>query len=185
MPPIPKVLTVHDEQLDEAYRESFATLLASTSRPFAAVDVRLGDFDPELPLEVIPEKIRDEYLRDSSVTVVLVGAKTWQQRHVDWVVASTLLERERSPRRGLIGIVLPSYYDAHFDGYRGCYDPCTIPPRLHDNIEAGFASMHDWTDDPARIEAWLHRARERGAYTHPDNRRDLYRGNRTAERWRL
>lgn len=183
MPKIPKILVVYDEQLDEAHKQTFERLLASALGRFAPVDASLRDIDPELPVEAIRDEIGHEHFRDACVTAVLIGARTWQRKHVDWVVSSTLLDTPLSPRGGLIGILLPSYSDAHFDGFRGCYDPCTIPPRLHDNIEAEFASMHDWTDDPSQLQVWLRRALGRKARVQPDNRRDLYRSDRTSVCW--
>jgi hypothetical protein len=183
MPELPRVLIVYDEQLDIAYKQTFERLLASAPGRIAPVDTSLRDVDPELPLEAIRDEIGHEHFREACVTAVLVGARTWQRKRVDRVVSSTLLDTPLSPRAGLIGILLPSYSDAHFDGFRGCYEPCTIPSRLHDNIEAEFASMHDWTDDPRRLEVWLHRALERKVRLQPDNRRNLYRSDRTSQRW--
>ena len=28
------------------------------------------------------------------------------------------------------------------------YYPATIPPRLYDNIECGFAKIYNWSDNP-------------------------------------
>ena len=30
------------------------------------------------------QKIRDEYIRDATVAIVLIGPRTWQRKHVDW-----------------------------------------------------------------------------------------------------
>ena len=58
--------------------------------------VELGDIDPNLKTETIRQKIRDNYLQDSTVTVVLVGAHTWQRKFVDWEIRliRTLKEEE-------------------------------------------------------------------------------------------
>ena len=38
--------------------------------------VQIGDLDLNLKTDTIRQKIRDEYLRESTVTVVLIGAET-------------------------------------------------------------------------------------------------------------
>lgn len=52
--------------------------------------VRIGDIDPNLATDTIRQKIRDEYLRGSTVTVVLVGPETWQRKHVDWEIGASI-----------------------------------------------------------------------------------------------
>ena len=34
--------------------------------------------------------IREEYLADTTVTVVLIGVETWQRKHVDWEIGASL-----------------------------------------------------------------------------------------------
>ena len=46
--------------------------------------VQIGDIDSNLPTERIRQKIRDEYLRDSTVTIVLIGSETWKRKHIDY-----------------------------------------------------------------------------------------------------
>ena len=41
--------------------------------------VDIGDIDPHLKSETVRQKIRDEYISDATVTVVLIGRHTWQR----------------------------------------------------------------------------------------------------------
>lgn len=148
--------------------------------------VDLGDIDPALQTDTIRQKIRDEYLRDCSVTVVLVGVDTWRRKHVDWEIGATLRDTRYNPRGGLLGILLPSYQDRHAgtlrvrrDGVVTAYDPCTIPPRLHDNVECGFATLHPWSEDPDTVQSWIHAAYLRKSAVNPDNSHPSYGRNRT------
>ncbi|HEX6374067.1 MAG TPA: TIR domain-containing protein [Longimicrobium sp.] len=142
--------------------------------------VQDGDIDPNEDVEVVRQKIRDKYLFDSSVTVVLVGERTWQRKHVDWEISASIRHTTHSPRSGLLGILLPSH-----PSYRdpGGYDRRTIPPRLYDNIEAGFAKMYGWTEDPQTLQQLVHEAYLRKGTVLPDNSRQPYAKNRTGERW--
>lgn len=52
-------------------------------------------------------RIREKYLKDSTVTIVLLGSCTHSRRYVDWEIKSSLRQGNYTPN-GLIGIVLPS-----------------------------------------------------------------------------
>jgi len=141
--------------------------------------VEEGDIDPNLNTETVRQRIREEYLRDSSVTVVLVGRQTWQRKHVDWEISSSIRHTENNPRSGLLGILLPNY-----PGFvEGTYNPHTIPPRLADNVKCGFASIHLWDQTPEAIQNWIHEAYLRKDRVNPDNSRVLFGKNHTGDRW--
>lgn len=141
--------------------------------------VDLGDIPNNLQTETVRQKIRDEYLRDSSVTIVLIGPKTWQRKHVDWEISSSIRHTERNPRSGLLGIILPNY-----SGYSAnTYNPYTIPPRLNSNIVNGFAAIKLWTTNPNWIQQWVHEAYLRKSTIIPDNSYPSFVNNRTGDRW--
>ena len=118
-------------------------------------------------------------MRDSSVTVVLIGSETWKRKHIDWEISSSISDTKYNPRSGLIGILLPTY-----PGYsKNKYNHYTIPPRLYDNIEKKFAVIYNWTDDSNKIQDWIHEAFLRKARVLPDNSRPLFRNNRSGDRW--
>ena len=58
--------------------------------------------------ERIREKIRDEYLRDSSVTIVLVGTETKRRKHVDWEIYSSMIDGRVNKRSGILVVNLPA-----------------------------------------------------------------------------
>ena len=64
---------------DQGYRDRFERLFVDTHDIMVSESIEIGDIDPNLSLstEQIRKIIRDDYLRDSTVTVVLVGAHTW------------------------------------------------------------------------------------------------------------
>jgi hypothetical protein len=178
-----KVFVSYHHELDESHKKIFELRFGNKFRAIIPGSVQVGDINPYLPTDTIRQKIRDEYLRDTSVTVVLVGALTWQRKHVDWEIASSIRDTAANPRSGLIGILLPAYYRHHFGGRSGSYDPRTIPPRLHDNIEAGFATIHSWTEDAAEVQHWIHEAHLRKARVRPDNSLESFVRNRSGDRW--
>lgn len=143
--------------------------------------VQIGDIDTNLKTETIRQKIRDEYLADSTVTVVLIGSETWKRKHVDWEISSSIRDTKNSTRSGLIGIILPSYQRKDTSKY----DHYTIPPRLYDNIECDFAKIYNWSDNPFEVQQWIHGAFLRRDKINPNNSRRLFFDNRaqSQSRW--
>jgi hypothetical protein len=86
----------------------------------------------EMPGEVIQStdtdyvmrRIRERYLHDSTVTIVLMGRCTWARRYVDWEILSSLRSGNYALPNGLLGIKLPSF--------------TTFPPRFEANLS------NDW-----------------------------------------
>ena len=143
--------------------------------------VQLGDIDERLPTDKIREIIRDDYLQNSTVTVVLVGAHTWQRKYIDWEIGSSMRATKNNTRSGLLGIILPTYPRPPENPQN--YYIRTIPPRLHDNIECGFAKIYGWSNDPDTVQSWIHDAFLRRDKVTPDNSYPSFKINRTGERW--
>jgi hypothetical protein len=174
-----KVFVSYHHALDESYKKIFELRFGNAFGAIVPGSVNDGDIDPSLPTDSIRQKIRDKYLRDTSVTVVLIGAETWQRKHVDWEIGSSIRHTEYNPRSGLLGILLPTYPRAD----KSKYNLRTIPPRLHDNIKCEFASIHNWSEDPATVQGWIHQAYLRRGRVLPDNSRDSFGKNRTGSEW--
>ncbi len=172
-----KVFVSYHHDKDQAYREKFERLFSDIFDIMVSKSVQIGDLDPNLKTATIRQKIREKYLRDSTVTVVLIGAETWKRKHVDWEIGASIRQTEHKPRSGLLGILLPTYptYPSYFG--------CTIPPRLHDNIQCGFARIYDWNTDPNSVQSWIHDAFERRDSIDPDNSYPSFANNRSGERW--
>jgi len=58
--------------------------------------------------DYIMRRIRELYLKDSTVTIVLIGKCTWARRFVDWELQASLRHGEKVTANGLLGIVLTS-----------------------------------------------------------------------------
>jgi len=74
-----KVFVSYHHSGDQDYRNRFEYMFAYVNDIMVVRSVQIGDLDPNLKTETIRQKIRDEYLRDSTVTVVLIGAETWKR----------------------------------------------------------------------------------------------------------
>lgn len=165
---------------DQYYRNEFESIFSNYYDIMVSKSVQIGDINEYLPKDTIRQKIRDEYLRDSTVTVVLIGSETWKRKHVDWEIGSSIRQTQYNSRSGLIGILLPSYRDYN---WQGNYNQYTIPPRLVDNINCGFASIHNWSNNPYEVQMWIHNAFNRRFRINPDNSFSSFVNNRSGERW--
>jgi hypothetical protein len=141
--------------------------------------VDIGDIDQNLNTETVRQKIRDEYLRDASVTVVLIGAQTWQRKHVDWEIGSSIRDTKNNPRSGLLGIILPT----HPDHGTGHFTAGIVPPRLYDNCLCGYAKIYEWLTDPGQIQSVIHEAFMTKDVKNPDNSRPSFAENRSGSGW--
>jgi len=174
-----KVFISYHHARDEEYKIAFERRFGDVFGAIVLGSVSDGDIDPNLPTETIRQKIRDEYLRDTSVTVVLIGAETWQRKHIDWEIGSSVRHTEYNPRSGLLGILLPTYPRTNPTKY----NPRTIPPRLYDNIKCEFAAIYNWSDSPTAVQDWIHQAYLRKSTKQPDNSRASFGKNRTGDEW--
>lgn len=173
-----KVFISYHHRGDEEYKKIFCRRLDSS---FVDKSVEENDIDPRLMIDTIRQKIRDDFIADATVTVVLIGRCTWQRKHVDWEIGSSLRDTKLNSRCGLLGILLPT----HFDYGRGKYNHRLIPPRLADNCggKEAFAAIYDWPDpwDAIRVREWIHQAFERRSTILPTNRRPQFAQNRTVD----
>jgi len=164
----------HDD--DQGYKEKFESLCENV---VVSKSVNDGDMDSGLQIENVRQLIRDNYLRDSTVTVVLVGKRTWQKKHVDWEIGSSIRNSRNNPRSGLIGIILPTYPGY----YKNEYDLHTIPPRLYYNLKCEYAEIYRWTTNRNTIKTRIHNAFNRRKRIDPDNSYTNFARDRSGERW--
>lgn len=94
-----------------------------------------GDIINSADDDYIKSKIRASYLRDTTVTVVLVGRDTWRRKFVDWEVAASLRKTPTSLPSGLLAITLPSAA-----GYAGRQ----LPERVADNVDGEHGYARWW-----------------------------------------
>lgn len=168
----------HDN--DQMYKDKFVKLFDNAADVFIDKSVGDGDIDDGCKAETIWQVIRDNYLSDSTVTIVLIGKETWRRKYVDWEISSSIRDTKNSSRSGLLGIFLPTHPDYGKDKY----NPHIIPPRLYDNVNCGFAILHDWTENPTIVQKWIDEAFDMKDKINPDNSRKLFSQNRTTNFWK-
>ncbi|WCE31524.1 TIR domain-containing protein [Vibrio sp. SCSIO 43137] len=163
----------HDN--DQHYRDRLEAISSDYFEVIASRSIPSGETFSGKSEETIRQIIRDDYLRDSEVTVVLIGEETWQRQHVDWEIAASIRETQYSPNSGLIGILLPTY-KAPSDSE---FNPKSLPTRLEKNLSNGFAKLYKWSENPEEIQQWIHEAFQRRNKLKPDNTEPNFVDNRT------
>lgn len=124
---------------DQRYKDSLVKW-AKQNNVFIDGSVDTGDIDEDLDDQEIREIIRDDYLRDTSVTVVLVGPNTRHRKHVDWEIYSSMYDGKINKKSGIIVIMLPE---------ANC-DECHIPyANEKDQI---YPEVTNWISISSRAE---------------------------------
>ena len=147
----------HDN--DQHYKEAFINW-AQGAGLIDNYSVKTGDIDPNLPNESIRRLIRDYYLRDSEVTVLLCGTESRFRKHVDWELKSSMIDGAVNKQSGILIIDLPStkcnnwhtqypgekalIYPDHTDGWYSVETKSTfedlypdMPRRILENLAKG------------------------------------------------
>lgn len=94
------------------------------------IDRSLGDaYDHKTDNEILT-LIRNCHLKDSTVTIVLIGSETANRKWVDWEIYSSLRSYGERTINGLLAIYLPTAGQT--------------PARLQDNLNSGYAVSMKW-----------------------------------------
>ncbi len=105
------------------------------------------DFINSTDVNYVMRRIREKYLEDSTVTIVLLGNCTHSRRYVDWEIKSSLRQGSYTPN-GLIGIVLPH-----------CNNKAYLPPRIEENWnsthENCYARYYSYPSSTLQLSQWI------------------------------
>ena len=112
------------------------------------LSVSTGEISDSLDTQTIRRIIRDNYLRDSEVTILLCGAETRFRKHVDWELKSTMINGAINRRSGILVINLPSsgstsWHTCYPDEKKIIYPDCTnwVHVDSYNDYEKRYPSM--------------------------------------------
>ena len=131
-PPVPEPIRrrvfISFSKRDRSEVDAFINRWSVEEEVFTPVAVGLaydqGIIESQDP-EYVMNRIRRNYMDDSTVTILLIGTCTHSHRYVDWEISSSLRQRENLVPNGLLGILLPSLSAS------GNFPP--LPPRFDSN----------------------------------------------------
>jgi MTH538 TIR-like domain (DUF1863) len=122
-----KVFICYHHANDQGYKNDLLRLNIAHDL-FINGSVDTGDIDEDLDDETIRRKIRDEYLQDSTVTIVLVGTETKYRKHVDWEIYSSMYDGTVNKKSGILVINLPTTGCTQFNAGHGDREKQVIYP---------------------------------------------------------
>jgi hypothetical protein len=134
-----KVFVSYHHRGDQGYYDALSRTFCDTYNVITdnSLERRIDSED----VNYVIRRIREDYVTGSSCTIVLVGRDTWGRKYVDWEIQATL-EREH----GLIGVQLPT-------APLTPQNTVTVPDRLNDNIQSGYALWLSWQQITAGARA--------------------------------
>jgi len=95
--------------------------------------------------DYVMQRIRSLYLKDSTVTIVLIGKCTWARRFVDWEVQSSLRNPADGYPNGVVAIQL-------WDSYT------TLPNRVNLNVNSGYSKFYKYPASSSALEKLIDEA---------------------------
>ena len=129
-----KVFISYHHENDQVYKDQLLDL-NNEYDIFIDKSVDTEDIDDSLSDEDIRVKIRDEYLKDSTVTIVLVGIDTKNRKHVDWEIYSSMYDGVNNKKSGILVIILPSVYTVPLCIFgHGDEEKCTEEFKKHNKL---------------------------------------------------
>ena len=102
-----KVFVSFHHKNDQYYKD-YLVDWAEENEVFIDGSVETGDISDDLTDEEIRIMIRDDYLKDTTVTILLVGTETKYRKHIDWEIYSSMYDGKKNKKSGILVILLPS-----------------------------------------------------------------------------
>jgi len=94
-------------------------------------------------VDYVMRRIRELYLKDSTVTIVLVAGCTWARKFVDWEVQASLRQPKDGKPNGLLAILLPPRQKAK------------LPDRVKLNVDSGYAYFYPYPTRSDTLASWI------------------------------
>ena len=117
--------------------QKYISKLRNIISQMKVADYSLKDDIGHLTDDTIYKKVREK-MRTCSVTIVLIGERTGHRKWIDWEIWASLRSYNHPydtfksfKPNGLLGIFLPTYTHS-------------IPDRLKDNMDSGYAVSMKW-----------------------------------------
>ena len=102
-----KVFISYHHANDQAYK-NYLSDMADKTGCFMDKSVFARDIDDSLNDQQIRRIIRDRFLQDSTVTILLAGTETKKRKHVDWELYSSMYDGAVNKQSGILVLTLPS-----------------------------------------------------------------------------
>ncbi|WP_326903110.1 TIR domain-containing protein (plasmid) [Kosakonia cowanii] len=137
---------------DQYYKNTLETM-NKEHQIFVNRSVSLGDIDEDEEPQKIREIIRDEYLRGTSVLILLVGTETKNRKHVDWEIYSSMRDSSINKKSGILVVNLPSTNTTYIRSTHGSDEKSEAHPNVSNWVSIDDRSTFEerFPYMPARI----------------------------------
>ena len=102
-----KVFITYHHKNDQQYKDRLVRI-GRQHQIFIDRSVDTDDIPDSLDDQSIRRRIRDDYLQDSTVTILLVGTETKHRKHVDWEIYSSMIDGKVNKKSGILVVNLPT-----------------------------------------------------------------------------
>jgi len=97
--------------------------------------------------DYVMQRIREDFLSDSTVTLLFIGKDTWSRKFQDWELAASLDQGPVAGKpNGVVAILSPELTEA------------MLPDRLADNLQSGYAKLYAYPKDWSQLAGWIEEA---------------------------
>jgi hypothetical protein len=123
---------------DHYYKDKLVEL-SEKYGTFIDYSVGEGEISDNLSDEQIRRKIRDEFTKEATVTILLIGKNMNQSKFIDWEVHASMYDSDKNPQMGIVCINLPGINDGMID----------CDEIIKNNA---YWRIYEWTSMPKTIE---------------------------------
>lgn len=102
-----KVFVSFHHANDQWYKDELVKW-GTENNVFIDGSVDMGEIPDNWDAQHIREYIRDNHLKDTTVTILLVGTETKNRKHIDWELFSSMFDGKVNKKSGILVINLPS-----------------------------------------------------------------------------
>lgn len=102
-----KVFVSFHHDNDQWYKDTLVNW-GTEHNVFIDGSVDMGEIPEEWDAQHIRTYIRDCHLKDTTVTILLVGTETKNRKHIDWELFSSMYDGKVNKKSGILVINLPS-----------------------------------------------------------------------------
>lgn len=102
-----KVFVSFHHANDQWYKDELVRW-GTENNVFIDGSVDMGEIPDNWDAQHIQEYIRDNHLKDTTVTILLVGTETKNRKHIDWELFSSMYDGKVNKKSGILVINLPS-----------------------------------------------------------------------------
>jgi hypothetical protein len=140
---------IHQTEND-AFLDSFGEVFIAKALGVNDAD----DFIDSDDTSYVMQRIRELYVEDSTVTIVLIGSCIHSRRYVDWEIKASLQQGEDNLPNGLLGITLPSTNGS-------AYLPERFRLNWNEEAHKSYALYGSYPQSKEQLSGWIEEAFQR------------------------